>query len=111
VSSAVYIPALARELAQGQELATAWRLTSNVDGNAAAGAGDAARGEHASTERNIHPGEHSAAKRAVLCVVVSAQQARGHSAGNVQALGRYATADKTEGGSVLSKQGAVQVVC
>jgi hypothetical protein len=111
VSSAVYIPALARELAQGQELATAWQLTSNVDGNAAASAGDTARGEHAGAERNIHLGEHSTAERAVLCIVVSAQQARGHGAGDVQALGRYAIADETEGGSVLSKQGAVRVVC
>jgi hypothetical protein len=64
-----------RESAQGQELAAAWRVAYDANGNAAAGAGDAARGEHAGAERDVHLGKHSAAKCAVLCVIVCAQQA------------------------------------
>jgi hypothetical protein len=84
---------------------------SNVDSNAAANIGDRSRGEYASAERNLYLGEHSAAKRAVLCIVVLARQARGDSASDIQAIGREATADKIEESSVLSKQSAVQVDC
>jgi hypothetical protein len=81
---------------------------SNVNSNTAASTRDRSRGEHASAEYNVYPGEHSAAKRAVLCFIVSAREAGGDSASDVQAIGREAAADKAEGSSVLSKQGAVR---
>jgi hypothetical protein len=76
---------------------------SDVDGNAAASAGDGAGEKYADAERDIYLSKHSAAKRAVLCVIVLTRQARGYGVGDVQAIGREIAADKTEGGSVLSK--------
>jgi hypothetical protein len=63
------------ESAQGQELAAAWGVAHNANSNTAASVGDTARGEHASAERDVHLGKHSATKCAVLCVIVYAQQA------------------------------------
>jgi hypothetical protein len=83
-------------------------LNSNINSNAAASIRDRSRGEHASAEYDVYLGKHSAAKRAVLCFIVLVREARGDSASNVQAIGREATADKVEGSSILSKQGAVQ---
>jgi hypothetical protein len=74
-----------------------------VNSNATASARDRARGKHASAQCNVHPGEHSTAKRAVLCIVVLAQQARRNGASNVQTMGCEAAAEETEGGSVLFK--------
>ena len=81
-----------------------------INRNAAAGTGGGARGKHAGAQRNVYPGKHSTTERAILCVVVSAQGIRGHSVGGMQAMGRKAAVDRVEGGSVLSKQGAVQAV-
>jgi hypothetical protein len=81
---------------------------SNINSNAAASTRDRSRGEHAGAERDVYLGEHGAAKRAVLCFIVLAKEAKGDSASDVQAIGREAAADKVERSSVLSKQGAVQ---
>jgi hypothetical protein len=82
---------------------------SNINSNAAASTRDRSRGEHAGAERDVYLGEHGVAKRAVLCFIVLAREARGDSASNVQAIGREAVVDKVEESSVLSKQGAVRV--
>ena len=78
-----------------------------VNSNAAAGAEGGARGKHASAQRNVYPGKHSTTERALLCIVVLTQGIRGHGVSSMQAIGCKAGADKAEGGSVLSKQGAV----
>ena len=77
-----------------------------VDSNAAAVAGERAGGKHACEECNVYPGKHSEAERSILCVVVSRRGARKHSADYMQAIGCEAAADRTEGGGVLSQQGA-----
>jgi hypothetical protein len=43
---------------------------SVVNSNAAAGARGGAEGKHAGAECNVHLGKHSAAKRAVLYILV-----------------------------------------
>ena len=73
-----------------------------VDSNAAAVAGGRAGDKHACEECNVHPGKHCEAERPILCIVVSTQGARGHSAVDVRAIGCEAAADGTEGGGVLS---------
>jgi hypothetical protein len=111
VSSSVHGTALAEKSAKGQELAAAWMPDSDVDSNADADTGDKSGGEHTGAERDLYLGEHSAAERAVLCIVVSARQARGDSASDVQTMVGEAAADETEGSSVLSEQSAVRADC
>jgi hypothetical protein len=110
VLSVVYSAVLAGKSAQGKESATSWLPNSVVNGNAAASARGGARGKHAGAEHNVHPGEHCASERAVLCVIVSRQGARKYSVSNVHAMGSEAAADRLEGSSVLSKQAAVRVI-
>jgi hypothetical protein len=99
VSSTVHSTTLARESAKGEELADTWMPDGYVDSNAAASARAGVKSKHVGAERDVNPGKHSTAECAVLCVVVSAQQARGYSVSDVQAMGRKAAADETRNAS------------